>query len=155
MTLAEFCELLAQKDFCYKMWIKEWQNPRDCHDSRDWESHSVDPISESLILSFARAMQTIIITRLSLISSEEFYEETRKTGHAFLREIHAIAQAQGIEVELEKIDAPLTGTEAMVNTGMVKVEDGCVSLTEAGEQAAQAVEDQIKGLNQPEQGGGE
>lgn len=147
-TLGEFIDLISQTttNVSGEAWIKFGQRGMS---KEGWQEIKNLPLVPESVILFGRLISAHIREEAAHWSSEEPYHDTLEHGHAFLQEIHQKAMEQGIEVELERIDRPLTPTEMMAATGFIKVdEQGLVQLTEKGEEAAKAVESLIEDKNQ-------
>jgi len=97
------------------------------------------PLTRETVIKLSRMIALKIGEEAAHWSEEGPYGETLRHGHAFLRRIHQIAVEQGISVELQEIDIPLTPAEIMAAAGLVTVQDGTVQLTAKGERLAREV----------------
>jgi len=143
MNIGEFIELLRQTEIIEsKLWLEELQ-AKFTEDI--WDQLINLPLDRTNLIRFAKHIAVIIQLRIVSIGTQDLYDETLKTGHAFLQKIHSLAQKQGIEIELTEIDVSLSMTEMMVAAGMVEVKNGMVNLTAKGEEAADSVAKEIAG----------
>ena len=140
MTLKEFVEQLSQQNIDFEIWIEEWQSRLD---KKQWEKPLNSPVDRMLVLAFSQTIAPIIGEIINRTCLEELYESRRRSGHAMLQAAHALAQKQGIEIELKEIDIPLTMTDFMVQEGMAERKDGNTILTEKGKQAADSLAKEI------------
>jgi len=97
-----------------------------------------------LVLCVGIIFAILIRIRIRSICTEKLFSFIIEQGHAFLREIHQKAISQGIEIKENEIDSFLTYTEMMAATGLIKVENNKVTLTEKGEEAAESVAQEIE-----------
>jgi len=104
-----------------------------------WEEYRLLPLGEGEVLNFAEDMALAFQLMLSHTCGDELYEQRLKGGHHFLRVIHAKLVELGIEVELSRIDVPLTPSDSMVAAGLAEVTpQGGIKLTDEGQQMADA-----------------
>ena len=145
MTIGEFFALLQQTDIIEaKAWLEELKKMIA---PKEFETITKIELEKSNLLELSASIAFIIQLRIGGISSEPLYSNIIETGHQFLQEIHRKAVDNGIHVEQDEIDIPLTFTEVMVKRGYVKVAQGMVILTEKGERSAQKIAQQIIGGN--------
>lgn len=78
-------------------------------------------------------------------SSEDLFETFHTKGHAALQSLHRLAAEYGVQMPLEKVDRPLSITDGMIRSGIIKVVEGNVELTPRGKSEAEAVRRQIEG----------
>jgi len=133
-TIQDFVEVLRQSQVLeLRFWLSILEER-----SEHWQKVLEWPLDADSIVVLADNFATLLTERLLGICIEHLYEKTRQESHEILKEIHRLAAEQGINININRIDRPLTYTEAAEATGIVKVENGMVSLTEGGERVAQA-----------------
>ena len=133
-TLRDFVGVLRQSQVSQmQFWLSILEER-----SEQWQETLEWPLEADSIVVLADGFATLLAERLLGICTEQLYERTRREGHAILEEIHRLAAEQGIDININRIDRLLTYTEAAEAAGIVKVENGMVSLTKQGEMTAQA-----------------
>jgi len=136
-NLGGFIDLVHDPENMYEeMWLQ------DCRfeiGANMWAEIKRLPLTRETVFQLSRMIALKIGEEAAHWSEEEPYGETLRHGHAFLRRIHQIAVEQGISVELQEIDIPLTPTEIMAAAGLVTLQDGMVQLTAEGERLAREV----------------
>ncbi|MDP1815181.1 MAG: hypothetical protein Q8K92_12095 [Leadbetterella sp.] len=133
-TLGDFVELLRQSQ---NLFVESWLSRLQYEvGEKEWQESMAFDLNASTIIALADAVATLLFNRLAGICTEELYERTLREGHDLLKEIHQRATEQGIDVSLQQIDRPLTYTEMAEAAGIIKVENGMVSLTKQGERTA-------------------
>ena len=81
-------------------------------------------LTVELVLDTAKVVASFFIERLQGICTENYYSQTLDAGHAFLRGIHKKAAELGVNVNLNRIDVPLTPSDLLVGAGLAEREDG-------------------------------
>lgn len=140
-NLGEFIDLVYDPINMYEeMWLQ------DCEflefGAGKWAQIRRLPLTRETVIQLSQKIASKIAEEAAHWSEEEPYKATLRHGHAFLQKIHKTAVEQGVSVELQEIDIPLTPTEIMVAAGLVTLQDGIVQLTAEGERAAREISQQ-------------
>jgi hypothetical protein len=89
--------------------LKGWMTPAI---NEQWEEHRSMPLEEGEVLSFAEGITTALRQALTHACTFELHGQRLRDAHTFLQAIHAKLVELGIEVELDRIDVPLTPAES-------------------------------------------
>jgi len=139
-NLGEFIDLAHNPQNIYeKTWLQDCEREVGAN---KWAEIRRLPLTQRTIIQLSQWIVSKIAEEAAHWSEEGPYKETLRHGHAFLQRIHQTAVEQGISVELQEIDIPLTPTESMAAAGLVTLQDGMVQLTAEGERAAREISQQ-------------
>lgn len=79
-----------------------------------------EQLTDALALRFYEDIRLMIRERLFGICTDALYNRTYNEGHAFLKDIHRIANESGLEIDLNQ---PLTITDALSAADLIKIGD--------------------------------
>jgi len=137
MTYGNFIDAMKQVsvgNMYAETFIEEWER---LVPSEQLQQYRAEPLIEDGVINFVEDAAGWFQKVIEGTWGEKLYAERVASGHAFLKAIHAKCQKIGIEVELEKIDVPLTPSDLMSVAGLVHITPkGNVELTEMGQQLA-------------------
>lgn len=109
-TFGDFYDEIAKtKIFEGKMWLEEWVETLD---EGSWEPIRRLPLEAEQIITFAKDMVFLFRERMAAICTDALYSRTSKTGHEFLKEVQAVAQKFGVDVQAF-VDVAITPSEAV------------------------------------------
>ncbi len=120
--------------------IKEWKKLAT---DEQWKEFRPLSLAPDLVINFAEDMVSYFKEHISGTCTDELYTERKKDGHAFLREIHKAAKELGIDVDIRRIDVPLTPSDLLASAGLVEIKDGKIRLTQKGERLAMEAEEEL------------
>lgn len=110
-SFGEFFDAVMQtEDAVAKIFMKEWIK---LVSPSKWEEAIAMPLSLGLALAFAEDMATYYQRDIGMLESPLLYADAIREGHEFLREIHSKMREFGIEVDIKRIDVPLSFSDAM------------------------------------------
>jgi len=111
---------LSQQFGEVSFYIKGWM---ELAAPEKWKEYRQMQLVEGLVTNFAEDMQTIISEKLAGISTNDFYTRLYNDGHAFLHSLHNLSKECGLEIELKKVDGPLTITDIFLEAGHIGLDD--------------------------------
>jgi len=111
-TYGEFIDLIEQTECVEgKIFIEKW---KALATEEDWARFRPMSLTPELVTSFAEDMISYFRERIAGICTDELYTQVKREAHAFLQEVHEKAAQFGVQVELNRIDVPLTPSEVAV-----------------------------------------
>lgn len=91
-----------------------------------WQAICCRPLTVSRVLSLVEMVAHIMRRVIEKADFEELFNKESEAGHITLRAIHSQARAEGIEVDLGRVDVPLSIPDWGVREGIWEIVDGKV-----------------------------
>jgi hypothetical protein len=86
-----------------------------------WQRTLAGPLTKEIVLAFADSIGEDFERAIWETSDHCMYADLRKAGHEFQVDVHQLAHEFGIDVQLVEFDKPLSPSEALVRSGVLKV----------------------------------
>lgn len=87
-----------------KLFIKEW---KELSTEEEWQKIGPLPLKPNMVMDFTRSAAAHLWLRIGTICNPS-YEQRLEESRAFLRAIHEKAVELGMQVDIKKIELPLT-----------------------------------------------
>lgn len=118
-TYGQFIDLVEKTEYAEaRIFIEEW---KAIATEEEWKEYRPLPLMPDLVIRFAEDMADYFRERLSGICTDALYERVAKDAHAFLVEVFEKAKQLGIHVDIERVNLPVTITEALIASGCAKI----------------------------------
>lgn len=78
-----------------------------------WKEVEAMPFDRDLYLNFSEDMATFYRERIAGICTKGLYSLFMESGHSFLQAIYTIGKESGMDIGIEKIDVPLSISDAI------------------------------------------
>ena len=98
--------------------IEDREAPADEEERARFHSLALTP---ELVITFAENVANYFEQRLSGICTDALYKRMAKDAHAFLVEVFEKAKRLGVQVDIKKVNLPVTITEALIASGCAKI----------------------------------
>ena len=119
ITYEQFFDLVKKTEIGEaRIIIEDWEAPADEEERARFHSLALTP---ELVITFAENVANYFEQRLSGICTDALYERITKDAHAFLVEVFEKAKQLGVQVDIEKVNLPVTITEALIASGCAKI----------------------------------
>ena len=137
-TYGEFVDLMEELakqtgNVDAQITIEDW---KALATEKQWKEFRPLLLTPDLVINFAEDMVSSFQEHISGTCTDELYMQRKKDGHEFLRKIHEAVVGLGIDIDVRKIDVPLTPTDLLVGAGLAETKDGKIRLTPKGEKLA-------------------
>ncbi len=119
ITYEQFLDLVKKTEIGEaRIIIEDREAPADEEERARFHSLALTP---ELVITFAENVTNYFEQRLSGICTDALYERMTRDAHAFLVEVCEKAKQLGIQVDIKKVNLPVTITEALIASGCAKI----------------------------------
>jgi hypothetical protein len=94
-----------------------------------WKEFRPLLLTPELVINFAEDMASYFWEHISGTCIDELYMQRKKDGHEFLRKIHEAVVGLDIDIDIRKIDVPLSPSDILVDAGLAEAKDGKIRLS--------------------------